>query len=122
TPYETLDPMPLAVTVNLTVTQTNALGWLALFPGDIPFPGTSSINWFGNNQDIANNAVVFIPDDGNIVLRCGGTAGARAHIVIDIIAASVPIDYASATASEARGVLSAARDQLSQLTNSWTAR
>jgi hypothetical protein len=122
TGYETLVPPPLAITVNLTVTQTNEAGFLALFPGDISFPGTSSINWFGNNQDTANNAFVFIPNDGTVVLRCGGTGGARTQILIDWIAASVPISYISRSATDTRGAVSAAHDQLSQFGQSWVAR
>jgi hypothetical protein len=107
TGYESLDPPPIAVTLNLTVTQTVGAGWLALFPADIPFAGTSSINWFGNNQDLANNAFVAIPlngdsNDGKINVVAGGIAGARAHFVLDIIGASAGIDYATAAAADVR--------------------
>src|SRR5262245_38809818 len=36
------DPFPYALTINLTVTQTAGKGWLAAYPGDQPFGGTSS--------------------------------------------------------------------------------
>ncbi len=53
----------LAVTVNLTITETEGGGFLAVFPGDIAWPGTSSVNWFGPNQNLCNNAFVFVPDE-----------------------------------------------------------
>jgi len=115
TGYQDLDPPPIAVTLNLTVTQTVGAGWLALFPADTAFAGTSSINWFGNNQDLANNAFVAIPlngdaNDGKINVVAGGIAGARTHFVLDIIGASAGIDYAAAAAAEAR----------SRYTTTWT--
>src|SRR6185312_4037626 len=58
-------PPPIAVTINLTVTLTHQKGWIAVYPGDEPFDGTSSINWFGDFQDLANNAFVGIPDSGS---------------------------------------------------------
>jgi hypothetical protein len=87
----------LAQTVNLTVTETEGAlgGCLALFPGDIAWPGTSSVNWFGPNQILANNAIVRIPDTKLIKLHCGGTG--PTHIVIDLIATSVLTDVGVAS-------------------------
>jgi hypothetical protein len=92
---------PIAITVNLTVTLTRQKGWVALYPGDETFEGTSSINWFGDFQDLANNAFVGIPADGTLKLTCGGLPGAQAHIVIDFIGASAPVDYGSAAVAGA---------------------
>jgi hypothetical protein len=93
-------PRPVAITINLTVTQTVGAGWLAVYPNDVPFSGTSSINWFSNSQDLANNAFVSIPDDGIIRVRCGGIPGAQAQFVIDFIGASGPVDYGSTSAAQ----------------------
>jgi hypothetical protein len=100
------DPPPIAITINLTVTLTHQKGWIAAFPGDAPFNGTSSINWFGDFQDLANNAFVGIPPagdphQGQINFVCGGVAGAEAQFIVDLIGASAPIDYGSATVAEA---------------------
>jgi len=90
------------ITVNLTVTQTEgAGGWLAMFPGDISWPGTSSVNWFGPGQELANNAFVRIPDSGLITVRCGGQGPTQ--FVIDIIGASGLVDASAlAAVQEAR--------------------
>src|SRR6476646_4971333 len=61
TTLHTVDPAPIAITINLTVTLTHQKGWLAAYPGDADFDGTSSINWFGDFQDLANNAYVGVP-------------------------------------------------------------
>jgi hypothetical protein len=95
------DPAPIAITINMTVTLTHQKGWIACFPANTTFDGTSSINWFGDFQDLANNAFVEIPNDaapatdGKVKFTAGGIAGASAHLVIDFIGASAPIDYGS---------------------------
>ena len=59
-----LIPVPIAVYFNMTVTLTRQKGWLALYPANATFSGTSSINWFGDFQDLANNAYVELPQTG----------------------------------------------------------
>jgi hypothetical protein len=110
TAFLTLDPVPIAVTFNMTVTQTRQKGWLALYPANHTFSGTSSINWFGDFQDLANNAYVEIPDDnlstdGQIRVTCGGVAGAQADFVLDIIGLSAGFTIASAGAADVRNRL-----------------
>jgi hypothetical protein len=70
-----------AVVVNLTVTNTNAAGWLALFKNGIPWPGNSSINWDHANQTIANLAVVALDQTAKIEAHCSGAT----DFVIDVI-------------------------------------
>jgi len=107
TNLHTVDPAPIAITVNLTVTLTRQKGWIACFPANATFGGTSSINWFGDFQDLANNAFVEIPNDaapatdGKVKFVGGGLPGAEAHIIIDLIGASAPIDYGSAAVADA---------------------
>jgi hypothetical protein len=106
TGLHTVDPPPIAITVNLTVTLTRQKGWIAVFPGDEAFAGTSSINWFGDLQDLANNAFVGIPDSsssnpGALNFTCGGLPGAEAQFIVDLIGASAPIDYGTAAVADA---------------------
>jgi hypothetical protein len=68
-----------AVVINLTVTGTTRPGWISVYPSGISFPGTSTINWSGAGQTIANGAVVAV-DVGSIVLQ---TSGGDTHVIID---------------------------------------
>jgi hypothetical protein len=70
-----------AVVVNLTVTNTDAAGWLALFKNGIAWPGNSSINWDHPSQTIANLAVVALDATAKIKARCVGAT----DFVIDVI-------------------------------------
>jgi hypothetical protein len=98
--FNTLDPVPIAITVNLTVTLTRQKGWLALYPGDVTFSGTSSINWFGDFQDLANNAYVGINENSTLELTCGGIPGAQADFILDIIGATAQFDLSAASLSD----------------------
>ena len=81
-----------ACAFNVTVTGTFGKGWLALYPGDATFSGTSSINWFGNDQDLANNAYTGIESsNAGVHIRCGG-GGTRTHFILDLVAVLVLID------------------------------
>jgi hypothetical protein len=69
---------------NLTVTATSGSGYLAIFPGDSTYQGTSSINWSGPNQTIANNAYTRIASNNqSINVFCGS---GNTHFVIDLVA------------------------------------
>lgn len=52
----------VAVTYNLTVTSTFGEGFFSIYPVDIYWPGTSSVNWISSGQTIANGGVVAIGD------------------------------------------------------------
>ncbi|MFM8528108.1 MAG: hypothetical protein ACKOD2_00210 [Ilumatobacteraceae bacterium] len=56
----------VAVTYNLTVTSTFGEGFFSIYPVDIYWPGTSSINWTSSGQTIANGGVVAIGDYGGV--------------------------------------------------------
>lgn len=77
-----------AVTYNVTVAQTEGIGYLQIdtWPGD---PGaTSTVNWRSADQTIANSGVVLLgtafDDPGFISAYVGDTDGAAAHVIIDI--------------------------------------
>jgi hypothetical protein len=90
-------PDPLfAACFNVTVVSTTgSSGFLSLFPGDIAWPGTSSINWFGPGQVLANNALTTLSTaDGSIKVRCGATGGGGTHFILDLMALAVIADLA----------------------------
>ena len=91
---------------NLTVTETVGKGWLAIYPGDVAFGGTSSINWFGDSQDLANNAYTKIEaSNAGIHVQCGG-GGTSTHFVIDIIGALVLVDLTAVSSTAAMAAAS----------------
>jgi hypothetical protein len=100
-------PVPFGVTLNVAVTNTTGKGWLAVYPSDVTFGGTSSLNWFGDAQDIANSAFVGVAPDGVVLISAGGTLGSGADFVVDITGVSAPIDGGGATASSYRAALTA---------------
>lgn len=74
-----------AVTFNLTITQTSGLGFLALYPSEVVWPGNSSINWTGTGQTLANSGVVSLTQGiGEIAVYAGGSFGTSTHFIIDI--------------------------------------
>jgi len=70
-----------AVSVNITVTQPTAAGYLTLYPGG-PAPLTSSMNYRAG-QTRANNAVLAVGGSGEIGVRCGQASGTT-QFVLDV--------------------------------------
>ncbi len=68
--------------LNLTVTDTEVGGYVAVFAANIAYPGNSSINWFGTNQNIANGVTTAMDSAGQIRIRGGAN---RTNVVIDRI-------------------------------------
>jgi hypothetical protein len=66
---------------NLTVTETEAAGYVATFPAQTTYPGNSSINWFGPDQNLANGVICAVDPTGTITIR-GGVS--KTHVVIDV--------------------------------------
>jgi hypothetical protein len=99
-------PDEFAHMYNLTITDTRgAGGFLSLFPGDISWPGSSSINWFGPGQTLANNAYSWLSDDDqqSVRVRAGGPTGSSTHFVLDLAAILVVIDLGFSAAEARRG-------------------
>ena len=71
-----------AIAYNLTVTKTRGGGFLSVNPGSSTSFSSSSINWFGDNQDIANGLVVAVDEEREVVVFCGG--GGTTDFIIDI--------------------------------------
>jgi hypothetical protein len=71
-----------AAAVTLTVTETEGSGgYVAVFPGGGTWSGTSSINWFGPNQNLATAAIVALGPNLDIVLHGGANA---TNVVVDV--------------------------------------
>jgi hypothetical protein len=77
----------VAAYINVTVTQTEASGFLRVngsdLSGERPVPNTSNVNWFANNQTLANLALTTVGGENGIEMFCGG--GGRTHVVVDIM-------------------------------------
>jgi hypothetical protein len=71
-----------AISVNVTITQPSAGGFLTLSPGGVPRPLASSVN-FRAGQTRANNTVLALGPAGDIVVHCGQPGG-TAHLVLDV--------------------------------------
>ena len=69
--------------INLTVTETDAGGYVTVFNGDsvTKQPESSSINWKLPNTDIANSIPVAIGADGSVNVYSNSVT----HVVIDVI-------------------------------------
>ena len=80
---DVVSPLATAVTLTVTITETEGIGgFVAIRPQGAPFNDTSSINWFGPDQNIGTTVVTGLGGDRQIVARGGG--GNRTHLVIDV--------------------------------------
>jgi hypothetical protein len=70
-----------AAVINLTVTETEVAGFVAVFPADVGYSGNSSINWSASNQNIANGVITAVDASGKIKIRGGVNP---THVVIDV--------------------------------------
>jgi hypothetical protein len=72
------------VIVNVTVTETEGVGFFRVAEDIEPVPSTSNINWYAVGQTIANLAIVKVtPPTGGISMQGGGNG--RAHLIIDVL-------------------------------------
>ncbi len=72
-----------AVSVNVTITQAAASGFLALFPGDGLASTSSTIN-FSSGQTRANNAVALLSSGGTRVLGVRNGSAGIVHLILDV--------------------------------------
>jgi hypothetical protein len=78
-------PRPPAdgVMLNLTITETEGAGFLAVYSSALPTPpGTSNINWSQADQNLANLAISAIAAE-SLKVQAGG--GGATHFVIDVV-------------------------------------
>jgi hypothetical protein len=74
-------PVARAAVINLTITETEGAGFVAVFPADTAWPGNSSINWSSPNQNLANTVITATDSFGSIRVRAGANA---THVIIDV--------------------------------------
>jgi hypothetical protein len=70
-----------AAVFNITVTETEAGGYVAVFPAGITWPGNSTINWSAAGQNLANGVISAVDATGRITIRGGVN---KTHVVIDV--------------------------------------
>lgn len=75
-------PQARGAVINLTVTETEGAGFVALFPADQAWQGTSSINWFGTGQNLANSLVTPMDASQQVTIRGGASP---THVIVDIL-------------------------------------
>jgi outer membrane protein assembly factor BamB len=71
-----------ALSVNVTVTQSTAAGFVTLFQGSTAFPLIETVD-YAAGQTRANNAIVALGAAGDIVAHCGQTSG-TVQLIIDV--------------------------------------
>ena len=57
---------------NITATNTNGLGYLVVYPSGTTKPDTSTLNWSGPGESVANSAAVTLGSNGEITITNGG--------------------------------------------------
>ena len=75
-----------AVLTNLTIANTVSAGFLGMFSAAVTWPGTSSINWAGSGELVANNATSAFQASGgaaNVEVICGG--GGSTDFLVDVL-------------------------------------
>jgi hypothetical protein len=81
-----IPPTARAVVTNLTVVSATASGNVKVYPGGVPAPISSAIN-FQADATRANNGIFAVQEDGTatLIMQAGLPAGATAHVVLDVM-------------------------------------
>jgi hypothetical protein len=88
-PYHSYLPIDaVAVSFNVTVTETEGAGFVTLVTFPVSEVATSNVNWTEAGQTVASGGIskVDIGDDGSpeLGILVGGTPDARTHVILDI--------------------------------------
>lgn len=77
----------LAALLNVTLDQTAGSGFLTVFapenPDTIVAPPVSTVNWYTNNQIVANLAVSGMIEEADIYFTTGGPGST--HVIVDVL-------------------------------------
>jgi hypothetical protein len=79
-----IPPGATAIMANVTVTNTVAKGYLSCNPGLNHTITTSTLNWTGPNQTVANGIALTLNDNRQLALFVNG-GGAKAQVIIDVM-------------------------------------
>lgn len=71
-----------ALSLNVTVTEPLAPGYVTIFPGGTPVPPTSTVNYVPG-QTRANNAIIPVGAAGDLTAFCGQMTG-TVHVILDV--------------------------------------
>ncbi len=85
----------VAVTYNVTVTETEGAGFVQIDGYGNASGTTSTVNWSGADQTVANSGVAILTDafddPGALGIWVGGAPDAKAHVVLDITGYYMPV-------------------------------
>lgn len=73
-----------AISCNVSVVNTVAAGFLTVNPGGTTTTEGATINWWGSGQILNNGVVVKLNEQRQVTIVCGGAAGNRADVVVDV--------------------------------------
>jgi hypothetical protein len=73
-----------AVSLNITVTQTGAGGFLTAWPFGASQPNVANLTWFGVSQTLTSASIVPTASGGSISVFLGMPSGTQTHVIIDI--------------------------------------
>lgn len=86
----------VAVTYNVTVTDTEGAGYVQIDGFAYATGETSTVNWTGAGQTVANSGVARLTsafdEPGALGVFLGGDAAAKAHVIIDITGYYMPLE------------------------------
>jgi hypothetical protein len=74
-------PGAIAAALTATVTETEGAGYIAVFPADEAWAGTSSLNWFGPGQNLATAVISKV--DGSLQVKVRGGVNPT-QVVVDV--------------------------------------
>jgi hypothetical protein len=87
-PAGSVPPGSSAVIWNLTATGTARRGFMRGWPAGAPEPATSSLNWAGQGNTVANGAIIRASENGVLRLRVSAGPGVGpvplTHVVVDV--------------------------------------
>jgi ELWxxDGT repeat protein len=79
-----IPPSALALSLNVTVTQSDASGHVRLFPAGRPLPLASVVN-YSAGQTRANNTVSQLNPRGEIAVFASQAEGTKVHFIMDVL-------------------------------------